>query len=134
MGVASGLLALGADLLARTTLDLPFPPVLVPVVLGGMSAGLGWWLATLRYRSWRFEVNDEWVQARWGVVTHRTATIPRNRVQTVTSQNGPVDRILGLTSVVIHTAGAGAPNLSIPHLGDATVDWLRQELARGRIE
>jgi membrane protein YdbS with pleckstrin-like domain len=66
------------------------------------------------------------------VVGHHTATIPRNRVQTLTSENGPIDRLLGLTSVTVHTAGAGAPNLSIPHLEDATVEWLRGELARGR--
>jgi membrane protein YdbS with pleckstrin-like domain len=132
-GAATVAFALIADLSSRTVLDPPVPPVVVPVLLGAAVGAVGWWWATVRYRSWRFELTDEWVRARWGVVTHRTATIPRNRVQTVTSQNGPIDRILGLTSVVIHTAGIGAPNLAIPHLADDTVEWLRHELARGTV-
>jgi len=120
-----------ADVVARRVSDPPFPPIIVPLLIGVVVAGLGWALATLEYRSWRFELTDEWIQARWGVITRRSATIPRNRVQTLTSENGPIDRMLGLTSVTVHTAGAGAPNLSIPHLDDATVEWLRGELGRG---
>lgn len=120
------------DLVSRRQLDLVVPPVILPVLLAALAGVAAWWLADLKYRAWRFELTDEWVQARWGVLTHHSATIPRNRIQTVTSQNGPIDRLLGLTSVTIHTAGAGAPNLAIPHLDDATVEWLRHELARGR--
>jgi membrane protein YdbS with pleckstrin-like domain len=105
--------------------------VAVPVAIGVVSGVLGWLTAGVRYRSWRFELTDEWIHARWGVVTRHGATIPRNRVQTLTSENGPLDRVLGLTSITVHTAGAGAPNLSIPHLEDATVEWLRSELASG---
>jgi membrane protein YdbS with pleckstrin-like domain len=119
------------ELSVRRVADPPLPPLVVPLGLGALALVIGWSVATIRYRSWRFELTDQWIQARWGVVTHRTSTIPRNRVQTLTSENGPIDRLLGLTSVTIHTAGSGAPNLSIPHLEDPTVEWLRAELARG---
>lgn len=105
--------------------------VAIPVVAGLTIGALSWLAAGIRYRSWRFELTEEWIHARWGVVTHHAATIPRNRVQTLTSENGPLDRMLGLTSITVHTAGAGAPNLSIPHLEDTTVEWLRSELASG---
>lgn len=126
-----GAISIVIDLVARSTTDVPFPPIILPLLIGAALATGGWVLSTLRYRSWRFELTGEWIQARWGVITRRSATIPRNRVQTLTSENGPIDRMLGLTSVTVHTAGAGAPNLSIPHLDDATVEWLRSELARG---
>jgi hypothetical protein len=131
-GALAAIVLGGIELAVRIGLDVPLPPALVPVAVGAIVAGAGWLGANVRYRSWRFELTDEWIQARWGVVGHHTATIPRNRVQTLTSENGPIDRLLGLTSVTVHTAGAGAPNLSIPHLEDATVEWLRGELARGR--
>ncbi|MGI9616863.1 MAG: PH domain-containing protein [Acidimicrobiales bacterium] len=105
--------------------------VAIPVVAGLTIGALSWLTAGMRYRSWRFELTEDWIHARWGVVTHHAATIPRNRVQTLTSENGPLDRMLGLTSITVHTAGAGAPNLSIPHLEDTTVEWLRSELASG---
>lgn len=133
LGIGAAALAAGSalDVAARRSVDLPFPTGAVPVAVGLVVAILAWVGVGLRYRAWRFELTPEWIQARWGVVTHRCATIPRNRVQTLTSENGPIDRMLGLTSVTVHTAGAGAPNLSIPHLDDATVEWLRSELARG---
>jgi membrane protein YdbS with pleckstrin-like domain len=132
-GGGAVLLGLGTvDLLVRRRLDgVPLPPLVAPLLLAAGVAGAGWLWATVRYRSWRFELTDAWFQARWGVLSRYCATVPRNRVQTLTSHNGPLDRLLGLTSVTVHTAGAGAPNLSIPHLEDATVDWLRTELARG---
>lgn len=128
-------IALGAaDIALAGRVDPPWPPVIFPAVIALLMVAVGWPMATLRYRYWRFQLTDEWIQARWGVINRHTATIPRNRIQTLTSENGPIDRLLGLTSVTIHTAGAGAPNLSIPHLEDPTVEWLRGELARGAID
>ncbi|MCP4225654.1 MAG: PH domain-containing protein [Actinomycetia bacterium] len=121
------------ETVVRDAVDLPYPAFVVPIGAGLVVGTAGWFLATIRYRSWRFELTSEWIQARWGVLTHHTATIPRNRIQTLTSENGPIDRLLGLTSVTVHTAGAGAPDLSIPHLEDQTVEWLRGELARGSV-
>ena len=112
----------------------PVPPLLLPVTIGIAVGGLGWVIANRRFNSWGFTLTDEWMQAQWGVFIRRTATIPRNRVQIMTSSNGPIDRLMGLTSVQIHTAGVFAPNITIPHLEDATVHWLREELARGTID
>lgn len=114
--------------------DVPGPALLVPVTAGAVVGGLAFTWAGLAYRAWRFELTDAWVRASWGVVQHYTATVPRNRVQTLTSHNGPLDRLLGLTTITIHTAGAGSPNVSIPHLEDTTVEWLRGELARAPVE
>jgi membrane protein YdbS with pleckstrin-like domain len=130
-GLFLGMVVAAIEIGLALGFELPGLLWLVPPVAGAALAGIGWLVAGIRYRSWRFELTDEWIQARWGVVYRHSATIPRNRVQTLTSENGPIDRLLGLTSITVHTAGAGAPNLSIPHLEDATVEWLRGELARG---
>jgi uncharacterized protein len=140
MALAAGALTLvvlgAAEVFLRRTFDAPglLPPVLVPALVALGVAVPAWFWATMRYRSWRFELTDSWIQARWGVINRYCATVPRNRVQTLTSHNGPLDRLLGLTSVTVHTAGAGAPNLAIPHLEDRTVEWLRGELARGPLD
>lgn len=129
------LLALGAlDVTLRVAdVDGPLPVLVVPVLAAVVVTALGLTVAQVRYRTWRYHLDNESVAARWGVVTHRSAVVPRNRVQTVTTSDGPIDRLLGLTTLTVHTAGAVAPNLTIPHLDDATVDWLRQELAGGAI-
>lgn len=132
---AAALVILGVvDVIGRRRLDLEWfglPMLVGPVLIAAAILAIGFPVAGIRYRAWRFELTDDWIQARWGVIGNYSATIPRNRVQTLTSENGPIDRLLGLTSVTVHTAGAGAPNLAIPHLGDETVEWLRGELARG---
>lgn len=124
------LLAVG-DTIVNRSLDPPWPPVVGPVAIAAVVTAIGWLLADLNYKAWRFQLTEDWIKAHWGVISRHTATIPRNRIQTLTSENGPIDRFLGLTSVTVHTAGAGAPNLSIPHLEDATVEWLQGELGRG---
>ncbi|MFV0525956.1 MAG: PH domain-containing protein [Acidimicrobiales bacterium] len=134
--VASGLgtLIVGSiiDVAVRDGVDVPFPRFVVPAVLALLEVVISWWIADARYRSWRIELTDQWIGARWGVVIQRRAIVPRNRVQTVTSENGPLDRMLGLTTVVVHTAGAGAPNLRIPFMEHDTVEWLADELASRR--
>lgn len=132
------LLVLGTlDVVSRRRFDVewsPWPVLAGPLLVAVAILLIALPVAEVRYRAWGFELTDDWIQARWGVIGRRSATIPRNRVQTLTSENGPIDRLLGLTSVTVHTAGAGAPNLPIPHLDDPTVEWLRWELARGAVD
>lgn len=133
MGVIAAALGVGLDIAARQGLDSdpPFPPVVLPLLLGLLIAALGSLLATATWTRWGFQLTDRWIRVRHGVINHREAVIPRNRVQTISSENGPLDRLLGLTSVTVHSAGMGSPNIGIPHLDDSTVAWLRDELGRG---
>ncbi len=103
----------------------------VPAAIGGAALAVGLLLADALYKSWRFGLSEDAVEARWGVVSKSRAVVPRNRVQTVTTEDGPIDRWLGLSTITVHTAGARTPNLRIPHLETETVAWIRRELAGG---
>ena len=122
------------DLLIRTYEDtsLPGPVLLLPAVVGGVVAAVGWWIASARWRSWGYEITEDWIAAKWGIFKRQVATVPRNRVQTVTTVDGPIDRALNLSSLNVHTAGLASPNLHIPHLEDTTVAYLRAELGQGK--
>ena len=105
------------------------------VALAGSAAALvfgatGWVLADLHYRAWRWGLDERWLEARHGVFVRSTQIVPRTRVQTLTTRTGPLDRWLGLTTVVVHTAGTHTPNLVIPHVGPEAVARLRRELGR----
>jgi membrane protein YdbS with pleckstrin-like domain len=82
----------------------------------------------LRFRSWRWGLDRRWVEQCSGVIVRRTQLVPRSRVQTLTTRTGPVDRWLGLSSIVVHTAGTHTPNLVIPHLRADDASRLRAEL------
>lgn len=105
---------------------------LIVVVLAATPIGLGlrWWVIDLGYARWRWGVDERWVERCSGVVVHTTQVVPRSRVQTLTTRTGPIDRWLGLSSIVIHTAGTHTPNLVIPHLDATAAEELRAELGR----
>ena len=88
-----------------------------------------WWTIELGFDRWRWGVDERWVERRSGVVIRTTQIVPRSRVQTLTTRTGPIDRWLGLSSIVIHTAGTHTPNLTIPHLSHDSAEHLRTELA-----
>jgi membrane protein YdbS with pleckstrin-like domain len=131
LGVAA--VGVAADLAAREAWDIStfVPPAVIGVLLGALVGLVGALVADATWQRWGFQLTDQWIRVRHGVLNHREAVIPRNRVQTVSSENGPLDRLLGLTSVTVHSAGLGSPNIDIPHLDDVTVEWLRDELGRG---
>lgn len=96
---------------------------LAMAVAGGLSA---WWTA-LVWRAWQFRVGDDALHLRRGVITRHESTIPYHRVQHIDLEAGPLERRMGLTSLVLRTAAAST---------DATVpgiDTAEAEALRGRI-
>ena len=90
--------------------------------------GVRLWLIELGYARWRWGVDERWIERCSGVVVRTTQVVPRSRVQTLTTRTGPIDRWLGLSSIVVHTAGTHTPNLTIPHLELEAAERLRAEL------
>jgi membrane protein YdbS with pleckstrin-like domain len=81
----------------------------------------------LRWSRWRYEVRDEEIDLRHGTVTITRTLIPMLRVQHVDTTRGPLDQILGLATVVVHTA---AGRTTIPALDDEYAGRLRDQIAR----
>jgi membrane protein YdbS with pleckstrin-like domain len=121
----------GAVFLGRFVFEVGFWPG-VGVFLFVLAVGaIG---AVLRYRRWRFEVDDDAVHLERGVLTHVTSVVPFVRVQHVDSQRGPVERTVGLASVVVYTAGSRGADVTIPGLSPERADALRERLRRLAIE
>jgi len=100
----------------------------VLVGLAVLFLALRWWIIDLGYGRWRWGMDERWIERRSGVIVRTTQIVPRSRVQTLTTKTGPIDRWLGLGSIVIHTAGTHTPNLTIPHLEREAAERLRSEL------
>ncbi|ATL70374.1 PH domain-containing protein [Nocardia terpenica] len=84
--------------------------VALTLVLGGLAAtGIPLW----RYAVHRWEVTDEAVYTRTGWITQESRVAPISRVQTVDTQRGPLERLLGLATVTVTTASsAGAVRIT----------------------
>ena len=121
-------LALSAGL-AGWLLDYEYQSVLAAsaVLLAGIITALLWPRA--RYRSWSFAVGDSDVVIRRGVWWRVTSVIPHSRIQHVDTTHGPLERKLGLSSVVLFTAGTVGASITIPGLRTVEAGELRDKLA-----
>jgi hypothetical protein len=124
---------LGAFVVGGTAAYLP-DWVWVGGLLAAGAVVLGLVFAFLRYRRWGFELQEDALFIRRGVVTHVQTIVPFVRVQHVDTQRGPLERALGLSSVVVYTAGSRQADVTIPGLTPDRADALQERLRRMAIE
>lgn len=81
------------------------------------------WIAWARYRALGYAVFDDYLVARAGVWTRRWWIVPKDRVQTLVMTRDPMQRVSGLATLVIDTAGAAGH--SVARIVDLDVDRAR---------
>jgi membrane protein YdbS with pleckstrin-like domain len=107
--------------------DSPVPTGLGAAVVALIGGLLAWWLPAASWRNWRFELADEALELHHGVLTRTYSAIPYGRVQYIDIKQGPVERLLGLASLVVHTAAA-ASDSHLPGIAAADAEGLRRTL------
>jgi uncharacterized protein len=131
---ALGVPVLALDLGSRATGAEPaLPPLVVPAVVVAVLAGAGWVVAGLVHRSWSWSLEEDHLRVDRGVLVRRSSFTPRRRVQHVSTRVGPLQRQLGLATLVVHTAGARTPNVVIEHLEVPVSEALRADLAAAAV-
>ncbi len=58
----------------------------------------------IRYARWRYQISPDYLQIERGIVWRKRFVIPFIRVQNTDTQQGPVLRMFGLSSVTVATA------------------------------
>lgn len=99
-------------------------PWLAAVVGAGSVWAFGWWWPDVVYRHWSYRLGEEAIELDHGVAFRTHSVVPYFRVQHVDTEQGPIDRRLGLTSLKIHTASA-ASDAVLPGLADADATRVR---------
>jgi len=119
-------LVVAADVGLRLAgLDLPWPAgaAAVPVVVLGVLTT--WRVPLARYRRWRFEMAEDALEVRHGILEQVHSAIPYYRVQYVDITQGPVERAVGLAKLKVHTAAASS-DATIPGIPAAEAETLRR--------
>lgn len=107
------------------------PVVLVPglIALAGLLAGAA--IGVLRHRRIGWKLDDDGSLAtRRGGVWRTDTLVPVSRVQHLDLERGPLERRLGLATLVVHTAGTRMAAVRLPLLALADAEALRTHLAR----
>ena len=116
---------------ALTTVVVAIVAGIVQATAGGTWALLGWAavllvavasiavVPELRWRRWRWEVREHEIDIRRGTIEVTRTLVPMLRVQHVDTKRDVLQQLLGLATVVFHTA-AGAneiPALTVQEAG-----------------
>ena len=110
---------------------VPFIFLIVLFLFGGLPA-FGW--HHLTYVNFTYELTGHEVIIREGVLTRKRTVIPYTRIQNINTERTLLERMLGLATIKIETAGANQ-NVSegmIPGIGnrDSLVSELLEEVER----
>ncbi len=93
--------------------------VLLAVVVG--------WLQPARYRRWRWQLTEQALTLRYGVLIHIEEHVPYFRIQQIDIAQGPVDRLLGLATLQVTTASASG-SATLPGVAADQAPSIRVEL------
>jgi membrane protein YdbS with pleckstrin-like domain len=86
------------------------------IILTGVLLVLGFVWVLLYYRRWVYQVRADSIYLERGVVTHVRSLVPYVRIQHVDTKQSFVERLLGLSTLVVYTAGSRGADVTIPGL------------------
>jgi hypothetical protein len=103
------------------------------LLAGGVASAvflLGFGHSVLRYRVWRYEVREDELYLERGVFTRVRTVVPFVRIQHVDTSREPLERLTGLASLVVYTAGSRGADVEIPGLPPLVAGDLQRRLKR----
>jgi uncharacterized protein len=100
------------------------PPALAA---GGI---LGAWLSWRRHQRTQWRLDAHSLAVRRAHLWFSDTRVPRARVQHLDVRRGPLERSIGLATLVVHTAGSRLDAVSLSGLELADAETLRELLAR----
>lgn len=104
--------------------------------VGGALVGvkLAWSVLAppLSWMRWRWGMDEELLVLRWGIISHYERAIPISRLQHVDLTRGPIERLFGLSTLIVHTAGTSAASFDLPGLADKVARSLRDRILTAR--
>jgi membrane protein YdbS with pleckstrin-like domain len=79
-----------------------------------LALALGW--PRLAYRHYSYRLEENGVHLRRGVLWRSQIAVPRSRIQHTDVSQGPFERLYGLATLTLHTAGNHYASISLPGL------------------
>lgn len=96
-------------------------------LLASLSSAGAWWWTGAHWRRWRFRIGDDALHLDHGIVTRHRSTIPYHRVQHIDLEAGPLERWLGVTTLILRTASATS-DATVPGIDAQLAETVRAEI------
>jgi membrane protein YdbS with pleckstrin-like domain len=113
-------------------------PVWIALLVFGawiaVTAFFSWaahYLPVIEHRHSSYKVSGSGIEVRSGVIWRRVVNVPCSRVQHTDVSQGPIERMYGLATLLIHTAGTEHSQVSVHGLDHATALRIRDHLMPG---
>jgi membrane protein YdbS with pleckstrin-like domain len=102
----------------------------------GIASGAGAFLLLVsvvllprrRYRAWGFEEGEDELTVKHGLMIRKRTIVPFGRVQHIDVAQGPIQRMLGLATLVLNTAGTRGAAVRLPGLLHAEAETMRDHI------
>ena len=122
------LLALGLVAEIALSVQLGTSPglVLVPVALLALLQVVV--LPGRIYRRWGYDMGDEQLRVLRGFLWRTDTIVPFNRIQHIDVAQGPLQRLFGLSTLIVHTAGTHNSIVALPGLATVDAEDMRETI------
>lgn len=91
-----------------------------------------WLLPRRRYNAWGYVPGEDELMVRHGLMVRKVTLVPFGRVQHIDVARGPLQRALGIATLVLNTAGTRGAVVRLPGLDHDEAERLREHV-RGKI-
>jgi membrane protein YdbS with pleckstrin-like domain len=109
-----------------------FDHVLLGICIGLLA--LAAFLPPLSYARWRFGYLGDLLLMRYGILFVEERAVPVKRMQHVDLVRGPIERLFGLATLVVFTAGNEGSAFRVPGLSTSRAQELRDRIVQARGE
>jgi uncharacterized protein len=121
--------SIGLGIGLSTIIPTPAAVLLAGVLLFSQMVLVLLW-PPLVYQAFSYTVRQDDLLVQSGVIFKRWSSIPLGRIQHVDTRQGPIERMLGLSHLLVFTAAGMSADGSIPGLATAVAEEMRDELSR----
>ena len=102
----------------------------------GVASGAGAFLLLVavallpgrRYRAWGYQEGEDELVVKHGLMVRQLTVVPFGRVQHIDVAQGPIQRMLGLATLVLNTAGTRGAAVRLPGLLHAQAETMRDHI------
>ena len=81
-----------------------------------------------KYRRWGYDMGEEQLRVLRGFMWRTDTIVPFNRIQHIDVAQGPLQRMFGLSRLIVHTAGTHNSIVTLPGLATADAEAMRETI------